>query len=301
MDERIGGDVSLMECSVVRVLKGHSGCSVSLCAANGRYFVRKLSASLQYNKRLRQQIDKQIRLMDVIRVPHVLAQGHVDELLYFDMEFIAGQDFQSYALVRNLNDLSGLAERVMAAAKMLAATQQGVLDAGLFQAKLIDMGAQIRASPFYPEQQPFLERMIAVLERADWSTIPRTQCHGDLTMENMLLMNDGSIAFIDTLDGPLESVWLDIAKLRQDLLSGWSLRSILWREETNRNGRLLHMFSRYLLDEIEREIKTSFPTLIPHLTALQTLQAARVLPYVQDASTFNNVIHGLDQVLRGAQ
>ena len=57
-------------------------------------------------------------------------------------------------------------------------------------------------------------------------TIATTFCHGDLTLENMVIDRDGRIWLIDLLDSPLEHHWQDVAKLHQDLTGGWYLRRV---------------------------------------------------------------------------
>ena len=43
--------------------------------------------------------------------------------------------------------------------------------------------------------------------------LPMTLCHGDLTLENMMVGPDGTIWFVDLLDSPFEHYWQDVAKM----------------------------------------------------------------------------------------
>ncbi len=51
--------------------------------------------------------------------------------------------------------------------------------------------------------------------------VPKSFCHGDLTLSNMVFAEE--VYLIDFLDSFIDSYWIDIIKLRQDLLYKWSL------------------------------------------------------------------------------
>ena len=280
----------------IRTLTGHSGCSVSLCLDGDRYFVRKVSASPAYNKRFRLQIEKQNALSSVIATPRVLQQGEAGGLLWYDMEYVQGHGFVSFAPLQAVSSIPAMVERLTEPLHRLAETATGSLDPALFHSKIAELKTSIGKSPFYSTETQFLDDLLDRLAARSWRGIPQTLCHGDLTVENMLIRDDGSIVFIDLLDGNLESVWMDVAKLIQDLESGWSLRSILWHERPDATAKLLRTISRYLADEVTSQMTAYFPQLGANLPALRALQALRVLPYVRDETTFSRVVSGLRRI-----
>jgi aminoglycoside phosphotransferase len=280
----------------VRTLTGHSGCSVSLCLEGDRYFVRKVSASAAYNKRFQLQIEKQTALSAVIATPRVLQQGEAGDLLWFDMEYIKGHGFVSFAPLQAVSSIPAIVERVTEPLQRLAATADGFLDPALFHAKIAELKTNIAKSPFYNTEAEFLGGLLNQLASRSWNGIPKTLCHGDLTVENMLIRDDGSIVFIDLLDGDLESVWMDVAKLIQDLESGWSMRNILWHERPDATAKLLRTISHYLSEEITSQMTGLFPALGVALPSLRAIQALRVLPYVHDATVFSRVVTGLRRI-----
>ncbi len=233
----------------------------------------------------------------MIRTPRIIEQGLQDGLIYFDMEFINGHSFGSYAPLQNVATLSDFARRILEPVRALAENRSGTISAATFRTKVESVSRAVAASAFYPSHRAILDRALASLDQADWSDIPCTASHGDLTLENMLVTEEGEIVLIDLLDGDLETVWLDVAKLLQDLESGWSLRGVLWKAELSANDRLMAMLSRYLYDEIRSQILVMFPQLAPKLSQLRVLQAMRVLPYVHDEITFRHVVRGLDRAL----
>jgi hypothetical protein len=277
----------------VRTLTGHSGCDVSLCLAGDSYFVRKRSGSTAYNHRLHKQIEKQIALAAVIATPKVLRQGMENGLVWFDMEYVQGHGFISYAPLQSVARISEMTEQLADPLRLLGETTRETLDPSLFHSKLSALGGALSASPFHPSHAGFLNRLIDALQTCDWAGVPHSLCHGDLMVENMLMCDDGDIVFIDLLDGDLDSVWMDVAKLIQDLNSGWSLRSVLWNGRPEPAARLLRTLTKYIADEIEERMTGLFPRIGGHLDQLRALQALRVLPYVRDRAVFDNVVTGL--------
>jgi hypothetical protein len=59
----------------------------------------------------------------------------------------------------------------------------------------------------------------------DWSGIPASASHGDLTFENILVAPDGVVVFIDCDEPFASSWWLDLGKLFQDTLGHWCIRT----------------------------------------------------------------------------
>lgn len=283
---------------VIKNLVGHSGCAIQLCLRGDAYFVRKTSSSQQYNSRLKKQIEKQISLSCYIQTPDVYDVGEIDDLAYFDMEYIRGQGFVSYAPLQSVTTMCDLVERLCEAISTLSATRQRDLDPRLFLSKLDDLSRTVPLNPFYAAHSSFLRPLIDSLKRRPWTGVPKTLCHGDLTVENMLLTDDGAIVFIDMLDGDLESIWLDIAKLLQDLRSGWSLRSLLWAGETAPSSRLLRTLTHYLADEIETQIARTLPQFSAVSQELRAVQALRVLPYVKDSAVYSHVVKGLKDLTK---
>lgn len=270
-----------------------------LCRSGDVYFVRKYSASADYNPRLDEQAAKQARLSNLIRTPRVLDTGRLDGLVFFDMEFVSGHEIRTYAPLQHVAGLPALASRIVEPLVALARTGMGDIGSRMIEAKVASVVQAIESSRFFPDHAEILGLFRRRLEDVDWSGIPRTEAHGDLTLENMLVREDGEIVFIDLLDGELDSVWLDAAKLLHDLDSGWSLRSSLWKAELSASDRLMAMLSRYLYEEVRDQVLRIFPEIRSQLPFLRALQAMRVLPYVRDAATFGHAVRGLDRLSAG--
>lgn len=281
--------------NLVQNLRGHSGCKVQLLRFGDSYFVRKVSASTDYNTRLVRQVEKQQRLGAIAPVARVLATDMRNGLVSFDMEYVAGRDLAAQCLQEPPAWVLAFTEQLFAVLNNLSNNViAGDLDQK-FQQKIKEIEIKLSVHPLAENSRTTITRVISTLANANWSTIPHTECHGDLTLENIIFKSDGSLVFIDVLDGDLETVWLDIAKVIFDLDIGWTLRDILWVDRgPAQGGRLLEIFSRYLSEQITSRIAEHYPDLLARLPQLKMLQALRVLPYTHDRATFDRLVAYID-------
>lgn len=281
---------------VIKILSGQSGCDVALCRRGGSYFVRKTSASLEYNSRLEQQIEKQMSLARLVAVPSIISKGLNAGLIYCDMEYVSGSDFATYCTHERFSAISDLSENLTTIVASFARTGVGSIDARKFKAKVQSVTRAIQHHQCYREHAEALDAACATIADADWSGVPSTDCHGDFTLENIIFQPSGTLVFLDMLDGELESYWLDIAKIIHDLEIGWSLRRLLWTAAPSQEARFLSMVSRYLAEELLQRFTSLFPDIALRLTPLRILQAARVLPYIKDVETFARVVNSLTRL-----
>jgi len=106
---------------------------------------------------------------------------------------------------------------------------------------------------------------------------PMGNCHGDLTLSNIILSPGRGIFLIDFLDTFLETPLQDVAKLKQDFIYGWSFRKCHSHLQLKSQ-----IFCQYAYPKKIIEIEALYPIQTQLLTLL-TL--ARIAPYVQDTKT----------------
>ena len=128
---------------------------------------------------------------------------------------------------------------------------------------------------------PLLDWVVERLHAADWSGIPASVSHGDLTFENILVSPDGDVTFIDCDEPWVSSYWLDLGKLYQDLHGQWCLRRLspaVQRVNAVEKLMQLDMLFRPLVAREE-------PDLAGRLPQLAALNLFRALPYAADRET----------------
>lgn len=263
-------------------LGGHSGCKILLIEEDdGSVFVRKISKDKEYNDRLKVQCEKQAAFKrNFIRTPKVLDSGINEKgLFYFDMEYVQGITLAEYIKTVEIGKVRSLVESL---ANSLVPAEQPDLSveekravSDIFNNKLSSLRNTLSA-----KNNNIIDRSLDLLEAHDWSRLTPSQCHGDITLENIIIKND-KIYFIDFLDSFYDSWFLDIGTLLQDVQVMWSYR---FQENVSMNTILrLIVFRDLLLDEI-RKINPDYILEI-YYALLQKL--IRIYPYTKDELTYN--------------
>jgi aminoglycoside phosphotransferase (APT) family kinase protein len=256
------------EARLVQALRGHSGAAVALYAGAGDTFVRKTAPGPSGNLRLRQQAIKQ-RLFGAqgFAFPAVrrLAQD-AGARAFFEMDYVPGRTLSELVAGAVPFDRARVLQAVAHLIGAFAASAQGVLDEAQFHRKIDSIAAQSQASP----AAAALGRRLAA---CDWRGIPQSLDHGDLTLENMLLAQDGRIVFIDCDAAWVSSWWLDIGKLFQDLDGRWFLRAL-----AAPSLDALESLHR-LAGDFRGLAQALDPRLPPRLAQLAALHLFRTVPY----------------------
>ena len=262
----------------VKELSGHSGCKLCLYKKDNGFFVRKSATNPSYSARLKRQCAKQIVFSSpTILTPKVLARGNVEGKFYFDMDFVQGKTLAESVASTSIHDIEAFM-------KILFDTMVGSKGAHpaevnlLFKNKIEQLQ---EATIGYPQASPPLQ----VLSNFDWQHVIQSPCHGDLTLENILITQDKSLFVIDLLDSFCDSWMIDIAKLLQDLALGWSFRN--QQHDTTRDFRLL-VAKEALLGEIQK--MDHYPSVLATIYHLLLMTVLRIYPYAKDEPT----IHFLD-------
>ena len=255
-------------------LGGHSGCQIHLIEDDdGNVFVRKVSKDEAYNKRLEIQCEKQKDFKSkFIKAPIVYRQGYTEEgLFYFDMEYIQGMTLAEYIKTPEQKELVTEEEK------------QKIID--IFSNKISELKKCL-----VNKEEPVITKALYLLENHDWSIMKPSLCHGDMTLENIIIRND-CLYYIDFLDSFYDSWFLDVGTLLQDVQVMWSYR---FQNEVSMNTVLrLIVFRDLLLDEINK-IEPSYVIEI-YYALLQKL--IRIFPYTTDEQTYQFLLQKTEIVL----
>lgn len=263
-------------------LGGHSGCKILLIEDDdGHVYVRKVSKDRDYNARLKIQSEKQASFDgNPIKAPKVLNSGYTtDGLFFFDMEYIQGITLAEYIKTIEIGKMKGLVEALISSLvpkkipDMTEAEKIKVVDT--FSTKLSGLRKTLSNA-----NNKIVDQALDLLEAHDWSKLTPTQCHGDLTLENIIIKND-NMYFIDFLDSFYDSWFLDVGTLLQDVQAMWSYR---FEKSVNMNTVLrLIVFRDLLLDEVQK-IYSEYIVEI-YYALLQKL--LRIYPYTKDERTYS--------------
>lgn len=271
---------------IIKNLSGHSGCKVYLTANNGNIYVSKISASKEYNFRLKKQCQKQRKFFKSSNVstPNILNYGYDNELFYFDMEYVKAKTMAEYINEISIIEISDYIKCLFASLyfKNEVKTDKSSI---IFLNKIQNLKKSL-----YDFTQ--LKRAFEILENFDWNKVPKTPCHGDLTLENILVTQDKRLYLIDFLDSFYNSWIIDIAKLLQDLELKWSFR----HKTINSNMELRLLIAKEAL--IEEILKTeNGKEKLDTIYHVLLLHVIRIYPYAKDEMTFKFLNNALILIL----
>ena len=259
-------------------LSGHSGCRVYLMEdENGETFVRKISKDQIYNNRLQAQCRKQAEFRgDLIQAPAIWKQGITEDgLFFFDMDYIQGITLAEYIRTMEIGKIRGLVDMLssgMIADGRGARSPEAIQ---IFRKKLSSLRTRLE-----PRNNSVIHEALDLLERHDWSNMTVSPCHGDLTLEN-IIVKDERLYLIDFLDSFYDSWFMDAGTLLQDVQVMWSYR---FQRSVNMNTVLrLIVFRDILLNRI-RQVDPVYEREV-YYALLQKL--VRIFPYTEDRYTYD--------------
>ena len=272
-------------------LGGHSGCKILLCETDdNKTFVRKVSGSKGYNIRLKRQAEKQkqfkLHKPNSIKTPEVLNSGMTENgLFYFDMEYIQGITLAEYMKTIEVGKERSLVEAIVHNAVTISATNEEV-DETVFTDKIRSLQNKLAQ-----QNNTVINEAIKMLKHHSWKRFCKTSCHGDLTLEN-IIVKDGQLYLIDFLDSFYDCWIMDISTLMQDVQTMWSYR---WQDEVNINTLLrLIVFRDILMDEVRSIAPEDYIEVYYALL----LKFIRIYPYTKDDRTYRFLNDKTSSVMR---
>lgn len=278
------------ELIVVKNLKGHSGCEILLCKKDETIFVRKKSSNIMYNCRLKKQYKKQKKYNSTIEIatPKIISSGYENGLFYFDMEFIRGKTLAEYIQNIRVNEISDYIKYLFDGlyyknAKYCKNANQ------IFNKKINNLINTL-------ENSAKLNFAFEILNKFNWTKVYKSPCHGDLTLENVLISNENKIYLFDFLDSFYNSWMFDIAKLLQDLELKWSFRNC--SITTTQELHILIAKEALIKRILELPNGKDYLETIYHILLLNTL---RIYPYTTDKKTIAYLDNSIEYLIKKLQ
>lgn len=270
----------------VKDLSWHSWCEISLYKDENKFFVRKTAWKESYNIRLEMQLNKQKSFKsDIFYVPEIYWQWYIWDTFYFDMQYLNCQTLASYMQSITVKEISNLVELAVRTLDIKWEEYLGNTDE-IFKKKLKSLRDSFNDITWIENEA------LGLLEKFDFSIIPHSRCHWDLTLENILITTDKKIYLIDFLDSFFDSWMIDVAKLLQDLEIWWSYR----HEEINSTLSLRLAIAKQALLESISELE-NWKNKILYIYHILLLNILRIVPYTRDNLTKNFLQNALKKVI----
>ena len=185
---------------IIKELYGFSGNKIFLIKNQDNTFVRKIG-------NIKRNLDQMRSMADRYPIPKIY-NSKEDSI---DMEYIHGLDMKTYLKTHHpkiLTDfLSNLLDRFSknTEPKDYTTTYIDKLNSIYFD------------NDIHFTKDELIEKLPKIL--------PRSEYHGDLTLENIIYSSNNNFMLIDCVTIEYDSYIFDIAKLRQDLECGWFTRN----------------------------------------------------------------------------
>jgi aminoglycoside phosphotransferase (APT) family kinase protein len=262
-------------------LQGLSGANLRIVAEPGGIVIRKTAASTAGNERLRRQEAKQrefIALGGPLGAPAILDSGLDPEgRFYFDMEFIGGQDGHRFLERCSPVELESFTSQLVdhiAVLKALPMIGGPGIHASLYDACVHKLAEVVHRDVGLGDSLAgCILRNLSAVRHLD--IVGQGFCHGDFTLENILVDMHGGIHLVDFLDSTFEHPLQDLVKLSQDLHGGWFHA---------RGKRISSAVISFLERRLQPVLDEAFPYYPDVRDTLQAVNFCRILPYVHDES-----------------
>ena len=246
---------------------GLSGCKLEIISDK---VIRKYSSNQNYNSRLLTQINKQYffsrNIFTNIDTPKII-QKHQNDLISFDMEYILGCDYYSYFSTASPNQITKIFLFFDEYFDFLIKNSHQD-DSHISKQKIRNKLFSFKSSNY----SNLINFAIKYLDEIEVN-IPKSFCHGDLTISN-LLFHHKKVYLIDFLDSYIDTFILDLIKLKQDLYYKWIL------EINNIDDLRITQCFNYLWDYIETKYDQYINTGI--FETLDLINFLRIEPYLTD-------------------
>lgn len=268
-------------------LGGHSGCQILLCEKeDDLIWVRKVAGNKEYNQRLIKQAEKQAHFVNsVLKAPKVINEGYTDEgLFFFDMEYIQGITMAEYIKSIEIGKVRSICETIVDNL-VFASDGAGRNNEEIFAEKIDSLQNTLKNS-----NNSVIDQALLVLKSHNWNRFVSSYCHGDLTLENIII-KDNQIYLIDFLDSFYDSWIFDIGTIMQDVQTMWSYRH---EKEVDINTKLrLLVFRDILLDSVKKVSQEDYVEIYYALL----LKLLRIFPYTKDKETYDFLIEKVMSIL----
>jgi len=258
-------------------LKGHSGCGI--------HFMDDLQLVDKYTQdgfppnRLNEQALKQevfyskYNYSTQITTPKIYGIIPVNTELHVIMQMVDGFDFIEFSAESFITVFYEMCKKIISIIRFhWNAGKDEMVAPKVFVNKFNQVISQL--DNHYAEQLlnfwSFYKPSKPVLVRTGW-------CHGDYTLSNMMVDNDGKLILLDFMDTFISSPMQDIAKLRQDTMHQWTI---------SRYPILLKQMVYRRLRNFDNMIQKQFPNMPEYnYNLFQFFNLARILPYAKDKKT----------------
>ncbi len=278
-------------------IEGHSGCSIKVLEQHRELLVEKSTVKASYFARLRKQAEKQQLFYDSrfekVLTPEILGIAENDASCTITMRYIHSQNFVEFFDHAGFEKIEQFTKQILQYLDWeISASEVQKLPDTVMADKFIDVKKNILHSfPNNERIDSLIRKSEKIFEQSKDLVLPLGQCHGDLTLSN-ILFNHNRIFLIDFLDSFVESPIIDMVKLRQDTAFGWSY--LLYGSSYD---PVRHQITIGWIDRVLENHFSQYEWYKQYYTRFQLMNFLRILQYANKAEILSYLIEKINDIL----
>jgi|5B_taG_2_1085324.scaffolds.fasta_scaffold00071_8 hypothetical protein len=257
------------------------GLSGSKLKILNKGLIRKYSPGNYFKDRFKLQIEKQLTFSKSnfykLSTPRIVR--YTDE--YFDMEYIPGESYNEFFNKCNKQDLDNIVNICIDYFEKILLSSESYTDSDI-KSLLTDKFNKVKKESSH---SGYINYITHKINSTEFNNIPKSSCHGDFTVANMIFFK-GNISCIDFLDSYIETVLVDMVKLKQDIYYEWIL-------DINESNLRIRQSFNYLWNKIYSKFKQYYN--LEFTNFITILNWLRIEPYIktdkQKIVLNNNIIN----------
>ena len=280
-----------------------SGAQFSIIKKNNRLFFKKIISfkSIHNKKRILNSVFKQ-NFFEISSLPNPFFTIKASSLvkknkIQIEMPFVhgfSGNEIIIHSQKKNINSLINIFSKLIEFFKN-SKIENNYISKYKIEKKIIEI-EKFNKNGQYTNAIKYLEKKLSKLN----TNIYETLCHGDLTFSNIIITqgsnfkidyNNNKILLIDWLDTYFDSYLQDLAKLKQELLYGWSSRNISVTQKINNLVTGEYIWNKLYDIFINDENRSLFKIVM-------ILCILRILPYAKSENDINWVKEVIEMELK---
>jgi hypothetical protein len=282
-------------------MEGRSGCKLDVVKEGSHVIIKKYSSSVEYNKRLMKQANKQQNFYNNLPDNQIFSTARVIELhssenalSWFSMPYLFSEKYSNYLEQASTVDLKKLLNNLIEYFNFnIKSSTPQKIDVSIIASKIEELKLKVTDNIYATEKEYFFKILEYLKTNIPDMPLPVGTCHGDFTFSN-ILFGDNKIYLLDFLDSFIESPLIDIVKIRQDTCFKWSV--MLEKEmPSHKKNKIVQTFN--FLDREIASFCNNNLGLSMWYSYLQVFNLLRIIPYLNNTAEIFFIEKSLRQIL----
>jgi hypothetical protein len=229
--------------------------------------IRKYSPGEHFEDRFKLQIEKQLLFVDNKTSNIVTPAIYTHTREYFDMQYIPGESYNEFFSKSSKQDLDNISSTCIEYFNNQLRNSENFKNNEVLEL----IKSKLNKVKLESTHKDYIDYIIDKVNSTNFNNVPKSDCHGDFSVSNMIFFK-GKLCCIDFLDSYIDTVIVDMVKLKQDLYYKWIL-------DINKSNLRIRQSFNYLWSKIYSEFKQYYN--LEFTEFITILNWLRIEPYLK--------------------